>query len=54
MEIWGTGQIDSASTRVQVSFGPVGGSASLVAEAGSVSAKVTALGPQQHSSGQVN
>ena len=40
MEIWGAGQIDSASTRV--SFGPIGGSASVVAEAGSVSAKVTA------------
>ena len=52
MEIWGAGQIDSASTRV--SFGPVGGSASVVAEAGSVSAKVTAPGPQQHSSRQVS
>ena len=52
MEIWGAGQIDSASTRV--SFGPVGGSASVVAEAGSVSAKVTAPGLQQHSSGKVS
>ena len=46
------GQIDLTSTRV--SFGPVGGSASLVAEAGSLFAKVTAPGPQQHSSGQAN
>ena len=40
IEFWGAGQIDSASIRV--SFGPVGGSVSVVAEAGSVSAKVTA------------
>ena len=52
MEIWGAGQIDLASTRV--SFGPVDGSASVVAEAGSVSAKVTAPGLQQHSSGKVS
>ena len=37
VEIWGARQIDPASIRV--SFGPVGGSASVVAEAGSVSAK---------------
>ena len=42
MEIWVAGQIDSASTRV--SFGPVGGSTSVVAEAGSVSAKAALLG----------
>lgn len=41
---------DSASTRV--SFGPVGGSATVVAEAGSVSMNVTAS--QQQSSGQVS
>ena len=39
MEIWGEGQIDSDSTRV--SFGPVSVFASVVAEADSVSAKVT-------------
>ena len=46
------GHTDSASTRV--SFGPIDGSASVIAEVGSVSAKVTALGLQQHSSGKVS